>query len=105
MYVVKIMNEFLHGAVWVYENGIPSSWDKLEADPVLSDLNQKTMELYASYFEFDTNGESYTFNEGLEKETKGKMLSLIGRINKRLRELNNGDFEIEDYETERLMNL
>ncbi len=105
MYTIKIMNEFLHGAIWVYEDGIPSSWDKIDADPTLSDLNRQTMELYASYFEFDTNGESYTYNESLERQTKGEMLSLIRKIKERLHELNNGDFEVEDYETERLMNL
>lgn len=105
MYIVKIMNEFLHGALWVYEDGIPSFWNKIDDDPVLSDLNRQTMKLYASYFKFDANGESCSFNEDLERETKGEMLSLIERINKRLHELNKGDFEVEDYETERLMNL
>ena len=105
MYTVKIMNEFLHGAIWIYENGVVSSWPKIDDDPILSNLNRATMELYGSYFEFDANGESCSFNAGIEKETKGEMLSLIKQIKERLNELNDGDFVIEDYETERLSKL
>ena len=105
MHTVKIMNEFLHGAIWVYEDGVPSSWEKIDADPILSDLNRQTKELYASYFDFDANGESCSFNEALEREPKNEMLDLIGKILKRLHELNNGDFEVEDYETGRLAAL
>ena len=105
MYTVKIMNEFLHGAVWVYEDGIVSSWDKIDNDPVLSDLNRRTMELYGSYFEFDSDGSSCAFNGAREAETKEEMLSLISKIKQRLCELNNGDFMVEDYETDRLSAL
>ena len=105
MYTIKIMNEFLHGAVWVYEDGIPSSWDKIDNDSVLSDLNRKTMELYASYFDFNGEEGSCTFDENLEKQTKEEMLLLISQIKKRLAELNDEGFEVEDYVTERLIAL
>lgn len=105
MYIVKIVNEFLHGAIWVYEDGIASSWDKIDDDEILKELNKQAMELYGSYYEFDSHNQSCWFNEQLEKETKGKMLDLINKIKERLNQINNGDFVVEDLETERLENL
>ena len=45
------------------------------------------------------------FDEKLEKKNKNKMLHLINKIKKRLNKINNNNFIIEDYETERLINL
>ena len=50
MYTVKIMNEFLHGAIWVYEDGVVSSLPAVDEDQILQELNRKTMELFNSYF-------------------------------------------------------
>ena len=105
MYTIKIMNEFLHGAIWVYEDGSVSSWDKIDNDPILKELNEKTMLLYNSYFEFDSHNEACWFNKELEKSTKNEMLLLITKIKERLEQLNNNDIIIEDYETERLNKL
>ena len=105
MYTVKIMNEFLHGAIWVYEDGVVSSLPTVDEDQILQELNRKTMELFNSYFEFDSNGESCTFNNDLSKKTKGEMLELISQIKERLNQINHGEFVVEDYETDRLKNL
>ena len=105
VYTIKLMNEFLHGAIWVYEDGIVSSWEKIDNDVVLKELNKKTMQLYSSYYEFDSHGEACWFNKELEKSTKLEMLDLIAKINARLKEINNNDFIVEDLETERLHNL
>ena len=105
MYTIKLMNEFLHGAIWVYEDGVVSSWEKIDNDAVLEELNKKTMQLYGSYYEFDSHGEACWFNKELEKSTKQEMLNLISKINARLNEINKGDFVVEDLETKRLQNL
>ena len=99
------MNEFLHGAIWVYEDGIVSSWEKIDNDEILSELNKKTMVLFGSYYEFDSHGEACWFNADLEKSTKQEMLDLIVQIKKRLDEIDNGDFTVEDLVTERLQKL
>ena len=99
------MNEFLHGAIWIYEDGIVSSWKKIDDDIILSELNKKTMQLFSSYYEFDSHGEACWFNKELEKSTKQEMLDLINKINNRLKEINEGDFIVEDLETARLQDL
>ena len=105
MYTIKLMNEFLHGVIWIYEDGIASSWEKIDNDPILKELNEKTMQLFSSYYEFDSHNKNCWFNEELEKGTKNEMLDLISKIKKRLNEINEGDFIVEDLETEHLLNL
>ena len=99
------MNEFLHGAIWIYEDGIVSSWDKIDDDEILQELNNKTMTLFNSYYEFNSHGEACWFNKELEKESKQAMLDLISKIKNRLNEINNGDFVVEDLITEELQTL
>ena len=45
------------------------------------------------------------FDVEKEKEEKEIMLGLISQIKKRLEELNDGTFVVEDLETDRLSNL
>lgn len=99
------MNEFMHGAIWVYEDDIPTYYNLIDEDKILSKLNEETENLYNSYYEFDSHDSPCWFNKDLEKATKDKMLNLINKINKRLAELNDGSFKIEDYETQYLLNL
>ena len=107
MFTVKIMNEFLHGPLWVYNSdGIAvRRFPLVNDDPILTDLNEQASELYSGYFEFDSHGESCWFNKEKEKAEKDLMLGIIEKILTRLNEINNGSFVVEDYETERLNSL
>ncbi len=107
MYTVKIMNEYLHGPIWVYnQEGIAMyNFPLIDEDQVLKSLNNKAMELFSAYYEFDKAGESCTFNKEKEKQERHTMLDIISKIIARLNEINDGSFEIEDYETSRLSEL
>lgn len=105
MYTVKIMNEFMHGAIWVYENGIPSYYELIDNDPILCKLNKETEVLYNSYYEFNSHDLPCYFNEELERKNKNKMQALINQIMNRLKEIDDGSFQIEDYETIHLNNI
>ena len=82
------MNEFLRGVI--------SSYNLIDDGPVIKKLNEDTEELYSICFEFDSHGEGCYFNKNLQKETKDKMLHLVKQIIKRLNEINDGSFVIEE---------
>lgn len=107
MYTVKIMNEYLHGPIWVYNSNGISVWKYplISDDPLLNVLNNKAMELFSGYYEFDSHDVPCWFNSEKEKAEKDIMLNLISQIKNRLQEINDGSFVIEDLETERLNNL
>ncbi len=107
MLKVKIMNEYLHGPIWVINSdGIPV-WkcSLIEDDAILTQLNEKAMQMFSSYYEFDSHDSPCWFNQEKEKAEKNIMLDLISQIKKRLEEINDGSFVIEDLETDRLSNL
>lgn len=106
MYIVKLMNEFVHGILWVCdEDGVSTNYDLIDKDLELIRLNEETRELFDSYYEFDSHNQACWFNEELEIKTKDKMLGLIRKIKNRLSEINNGTFIVVDYETEKLEKL
>ena len=107
MYKIRLMNEFLHGPIWVLNSDGISVWKNplIEQDAVLSELNQSARKLFDSYYEFDSHGEPCWFNHEKEKAEKNIMLKLISGIKERLAEINDGNFVVEDLETERLKNL
>ena len=107
MYTVKIMNEYLHGPIWVYNSNGISVWKYplVSDDAVLNLLNDKAMELYSGYYEFDSHKQACWFNHEKEKEDKENMLDLIQKILTRLDEINDGSFIVEDYESEHLREL
>lgn len=107
MYTVKLMNEFLHGSVWVYNSDEIAlyRYPPIDNDPVISALNSEAMEMFAGYYEFDSHGMPCWFDHVKEKQEAPKMLGLIQKIIDRLNEINDGSFVIDDCETERLKNL
>ena len=106
MFIVKLMNEFVHGVLWVCdEDGISTNYDLIDKDVELTKLNEETRKLFDSYYEFDSHEQACWFNKEQEKKDKSKMLSLLKQLNDRLNELNDGSFIVEDYETERLEKL
>lgn len=107
MYKIRLMNEFLHGPIWVLNSdGISVlKYPLIEQDAVLSELNQSARKLFDSYYEFNSHNEPCWFNHEKEKAEKNIMLELISGIKEQLAEINDGNFVVEDLETERLKNL
>ena len=91
MLKIVIMNEFLHGPIWAYENGIPRKTPPIiENDSILQELNRSAGELFDSYYEFNSNGQACWFNEEKKRKTRGEMHTFIAKIARRLNEINDG---------------
>ena len=107
MKTVKLMNEFLHGPIWIIddEGWITDDLPLVNDDPVLKELNERAMEMYDNYYEFDSHDVACWFNNEQEKADKDIMLDIINKIKARLDEINDGSFVVEDYVTEHLKNL
>ena len=109
MFTVRIMNEFLHGPVWVLdEEGISVSIGALplvEDDAIVQKLNKEAGSLFDSYYEFDSHGEACWFNEDKQRANAERMLALVSGLNARLAEINDGSFTVEDLETPFLSSL
>lgn len=107
---LKIMLDFISGPIWkdIYDikmNKLITGIDVVDNDEYIQKLNDEISDLYSSYYKFDYNDKPVYFDKEQEKKDKEKMLDLLGKIRKRLDELNDGSFEIDDRETERVKNL
>ena len=103
MFTVKIMNEFLHGPIWILgADGITvgeHSLTLVEDDDRVSELNEQIGLLFDSYYEFDSHDQACWFNEEQQRADRDKMLGLLAQLHQRLDELNDGSFVVEDRET------
>lgn len=88
-------DEFIDGET---RTGIPV----IDNDAALQALNDQICELYLSYYEFDSHDQACWFNEEQEKTDKPLMLELLGKLNARIAELNDGSFVVDDRETPRV---
>ncbi|WP_237036803.1 RNA helicase [Mediannikoviicoccus vaginalis] len=77
----------------------------VDHDEYIQNLNDEISDLYSSYYKIDCNDEPVYFDKEQEKKDKYKMLDLLGKLMKRFYEVNDGSFEIDDRETERVKNL
>ena len=68
----------------------------------MASLNHEIGELFDSYYEFDSHDLARWFNEEQEKADKPRMLELLGKLNARIAELNDGSFVVGDQETPRV---
>lgn len=68
----------------------------------MASLNREIGELFDSYYEFDSHDQPCWFNEEKEKADKSRMLELLGKLNARIAELNDGSFVVDDWETSRV---
>ena len=100
--IIKIRNEYLHGPLWTYDPELDLPTEDYE--PVTSDLeiaaiSQEINDLYSSFFEPDSHGETLWFNEAERVHNKDKMLNLLRKLNQRLAEINDGSFTVSDMAT------
>lgn len=110
MQSIKIMLDFLGGPIRTgyYDeksNRLITGIDVIDKDKHLQKLNDEISDLYSSYYHFDYKGQACFFDKEQEKKDKNKMLDLLAKLIKRLDELNDGSFEIDDRENERVKNL
>lgn len=106
MIVIRIMNEFLHSPLWIYEDGIVTDdLDLISKDTIVENLCKQIETIFSGYYEFDSHGQTCWFNHEQEMADKKLMLSLISKLTSRLNEINDGSFIVEDLETERVRSL
>ena len=74
----------------------------IDNDAALRALDDRICEPYSSCYEFDSHDQACWFNEEQEKDDKPLMLELLGRLNARIAELNDGSFVVDDQETPRI---
>ncbi len=105
MKTLKIALDYLVGPLWKDEFidgelrcGIPA----VDNDEALQALNDQIAQLYSSYYEFDSHGQACWFDEERECADKPRMLALLGKLNARLSEVNDGSFAVDDEETPRV---
>ena len=106
--IIKIRLDYLQGPIWIsdVETGQPiTGVDVVDNDEIIRQLNYEIACLYNSYYEFDSHDLPCWFNEEQEKNDKQKMLFLLNQLNERLKQINDGSFVVEDYETDRVRNL
>lgn len=98
MYTVKLMNEYLHGPIWVYNNYgvVVYNFPLIHDDDVLKTLSEQAATMYDSYFEFNSHDAPCRFNYEKEKQDRKKMLKIVKKIVERLNEINDGSFVVED---------
>ncbi len=96
---LKISLDFLVGSLWRGEfingkaqTGIPT----IDNDEALQAFNDHSCELYSSCYEFDSYDQPCWFNEEKEKADKPRMLELLGKLDARIAELNDGSFVVDD---------
>ena len=105
MNTLKISLDFLAGPLWKDEfidGETCTGISVIDSDAVLQTLDDQICELYSSYYEFDSHGQACWFNEEREKTDKPLMLELLGKLNARIAELNDGSFVVDDQETPRV---
>ena len=105
---IKLMLDYMQGPIWISdaETGEPmTDIPVVDNDIVLTKLNKRCCELYSSCYEFDSHNKACWFNKEKELKIKCELLSLLEQIKKRLYEINDGSFTVEDMETSRLNSL
>lgn len=107
---LRIMLDFISGPIWkdIYDTKkkeLVTGIDVVDNDELIQKINDEIQDLYSSYYKIDYNDEPVYFDYEQEKKDKYNMLALLEKLKKRLDEINDGSFEIDDRETERVKNL
>jgi hypothetical protein len=105
MKTLKIMLDYLFGPLWrdtLVDGEVRTGIPVVDGDELLWAINDEISEIYCSYYEFDSHGQACWFNEEQEKKDKARMLELLGKLNTRLDEINDGSFVVDDQETPRV---
>lgn len=101
MKTLKLQLDFLAGPLWkdvwdAEKNDVTTGIPVVDDDERLAELDEEIQNLFSSYYEFDSHGQACWFDEDRQKADKGKMLSLLAKLNRRLEEVNDGSFVVDD---------
>lgn len=101
MKTLKLQLDFLAGPLWkdvwdVEKNDVTTGIPVVDDDERLAELDEEIQNLFSSYFEFDSHGQACWFDKDRQKADKDEMLSLLTKLNKRLEEVNDGSFVVDD---------
>lgn len=104
------MLDFISGPLWkdvfdTQKKELITGIDVVDNDEYLQSLNEEIQNLYSSYYKINYKDQPVFFDKEEEKKEKYKMLDLLNKLNARLEEINDGSFEVDDRETERVRNL
>ena len=101
MYTVKLINEYLHGPIWIYDKDgfIRRKVAIISEDIVLQQLNEELRNIYDSFYIFRENIEQCIFDEEGYRENLSLIYDLVNKIKQRLEIINDGSFGVEDYIT------
>ncbi|WP_405349375.1 hypothetical protein, partial [Ruminobacter amylophilus] len=82
MYTIRLMNEFLHGPIWIYDQDktIRLKHSLISNDTILQNLNEEAATLYDSFYDFDVGAEPCVFDDEGYKAAFPKMKELIEKI-------------------------
>lgn len=105
-----IMLDFISGPLWkdvfdTKKKELVTGINVVDNDEYIQKLNEEIQDLYSSYYKINYKDEPVYFDKEQEKKDKYKILDLLDKLMKRLDEVNDGSFEIDDRETERVKNL
>ena len=98
MYTIKLMNEFLHGPIWIYdETGmIRRKYPLITEDELLMKLNEEARILYDECYSFNKDDEPCVFSEECYARNYPKLKELVGAIIERLNSINDGSFKVNN---------
>jgi hypothetical protein len=94
MYTIKLMNDVFHGPIWIIggNGAVKLHYTLVTDDEVIKSLSDEVDSLFASFASEDL----YDFDKAGYKAAYPKMKELVNKIIKRLNEINDGSFTIED---------
>ena len=83
MYTIKLMNEYLHGPIWVYdeEGFIKRKYPLIDNDDELRKLNEQARNLYDSFYSFNEDDSACVFDEDEYKAAYEEMIGIIKKNN------------------------
>ena len=96
---IKLQLDYLQGAIWIsdFETGTPMTGiSVVDKDDMVKNINYTMQDMYSSYYEFDSHGQACFFDKEKQKVEKDKMLELLEALKKRLNEINDGSYQVED---------
>lgn len=101
MYKIRLINEFLHEPIWIYDQNkkIRLKYALISNDLVLQSLNEEVATLYDSFYKFDIDNEPCKFDNDEYRAAFPKIKELIEKIKERLNLINDGSFIVEYYIT------
>lgn len=110
---IIILLDYYFGPVqcdWVDDYGRQITKNKIvDNDEEVQRINKEANELWLTLFQpveyTEENPSGYIFNEKREKEIAPILLNLITKLIKRLAEINDESYIVEDRETERLKSI